>query len=144
MKNPNGNTIAASTAACEPHSPSFVDAVVAHHEHLEVRPEREGGAADLGPAEHCDRMVGRERKQARKAIGGVVVAHDRLGVPRRFRRLGRGEHARAEPPQRRAFRVVVQQPTTGHDERGRVVVELAEAVGSLGDQEPVVTAAYWG
>ena len=36
--------------------------------------------------------------------------------------------------------MVVQQAPTGDDQRRGIVVELAQAVGGLGDQEPVVTA----
>ena len=53
---------------------------------------------------------------------------------------GAAEHARAQPPERRALGMVVEQPPAGDDERGGIVVELAQAVGRLGDQEPVVAA----
>ena len=36
--------------------------------------------------------------------------------------------------------MVVEQPAAGHHESGRVVVELAQAVGGFGDQESVVAA----
>ena len=48
--------------------------------------------------------------------------------------------ARAEPPQRCAFGMVVEQTAARDDEGGGIVVELTQAVGGLGDQEPVVAA----
>ena len=85
-------------------------------------------------------MVGREGQQARQGGRRCGRLHERFGVPRGVGRLGRGEHARAEPPQRRAFGMVVEQATARDDERGRIVVELGQAVGGLRDQEPVVAA----
>jgi hypothetical protein len=121
-------------------TPPTVVAGAPHRERFEIGPERQRRAAQLGPAEDRHRMIGRERQQRRQAVGRAVVAHGSLGVPCRVRRIGRRQHLGAQPPQRRPFGMVVQQPPAGDDEGGRVVVELAEAVGGLGDQEPVVAA----
>ena len=53
---------------------------------------------------------------------------------------GAASTARAQPPERGALGVVVEQTPAGDDERGGIVVELAQAVGRLGDEEPVVAA----
>ena len=100
--------------------------------------EQQRGAAQLGPAEHCDGMIGRERQQRGEAVGRRIGAHRRLRVPRRVGRVGRGEHLGAQPPQRRPIGMVMQQTSARDDEGGGIVVELTEAIGGLGDQEPVV------
>ena len=115
--------------------------LVAHGQRLEVGTERERGAGQLGPAEHRDRVVGGEGEQRGEAVGGVVVAHQRLGVPRRVRRVGRRRAPRAQSHHSGgALGVVVEQAPARDDERGGIVVELAQAVGRLGDEEPVVAA----
>ena len=83
-------------------------------------------------------MVGGEGEQRGEPVGGAVVAHQRLGVPRRLGRVGGRQHPGAEPPQRRPLGMVMEQPAAGDHQRRRIVVELAEAVGRLGDEEPVV------
>ena len=75
-------------------------------------------------------------ESCRRAIG----PHQLLGFPRRLGRVGRDEHPCAEPPQRAARGVMVQEPAARDDQAGGIVVELGEAVGRLGHEGAVVGA----
>ena len=125
-------------AAGETRVPVVVAVGAPHREHFEVGTGGERLAGELGPADHRDRPLVREGEQRGQTAGGAVVAHEPFGLPCRVRRVGRRQHPRAEPPQRRAIGVVHEQASAGDHEPGGVHVELGEAVGGFGDERAVV------
>ncbi len=109
-----------------------------HREHFEVGTRLERLAGELGPAQHRDRPLVREGEQRGDSARGAVVTHEPFGLPGRVGRVGRCQHPRAQPPQRRAIRVMHEETTACDDESGRVGVELGEAVCRLGDERAIV------
>ena len=100
-------------AAGEAPVPTVV-AHAAHDQHVEVGAVGERLGGELGPPEHRDRTLGRERQHAGQATRCAVVAHQALGLPRGVRRVGRRQHAGAQPPEQRRGGVVVEEPAARH------------------------------
>src|SRR5262249_23865267 len=107
----------------------------ADRHHVEVRSLRKGGAGNVRPTEHRDRLVVRERQETGEAIGGGVVVDELPGLPppvRPIRRRADPPAQPTQPPRRRGG------AAAGDDQPGGIVGEAGEAVGRLRDERAVV------
>ena len=127
-----------SLAPGEAGAPVVVARTPADGDHVEIGTLGQGGAGELGPAEHGDRLVVREGQQAGEPVGGAVLVDELPRLPGGVGRLRCGQDACAEPPERARRRVVRDEPPARDDEPGRIVGEAGEAVGCLRDECTVV------
>ena len=128
----------AALARAAPQRGRRVGAVDAQRDRVDVEPLDQRVVDRLGPADDRDDLLLVEQRQRRaEPVGGAVGLEQPRRVVRAHRGVGRGEDARAHPPQR-SVRAVVREhaPARDHEARG-LGREAGERVGGL-DREPVL------
>src|SRR5690606_4474202 len=99
----------------------------------DVAPTGERPQGQLGHAEDDDGgVVGQRARQQTWGRVRLQVGHRGTSLDHR---IGGAEDACAQPPQRPAGQLTVDDPTAGRDHAGRVVSEGAEGTGRLLDQQ---------
>ena len=92
----------------------------------------------VGPADDRDHVVLVEERQRRgEPVRGAVGVEQADRVARGARRVGRGEDARAHPPQRAVRRMMREDAPARHDEAGRFGREPRERVRGFGRERVV-------